>query len=108
MAKSVSLKSGRRFDTLTLAKQYFHDIRESADLGSSVSDSLKADITDLYNRYCSATNWPAGSVSDIIVDWDNRERSSGRHAQTRAFHRVDDAGQNHVFSIDKALSAVAV
>lgn len=107
MAKSVCLKSGLRFGTIKQAKQYFHDVRDEADIGSSVSDGVKADIIDLYNRYCSVTNWPAGCVSDIIVDWDNRERSPGLHAQTKAFHRVDEAGQKHVFSIDKALSAVA-
>lgn len=107
MAKSVSLKSGLSFGTLTQAKQYFSDIREKTDPGSSVSESVKNDIIDLYNRYCSATNWPAGSAADIVVDWDNRERSPGLHAQTKAFHRVDEAGQKHVFSIDKALSAVA-
>lgn len=52
MAKSVCLKSGLRFGTIKQAKQYFHDVRDEADIGSSVSDGVKADIIDLYNRYC--------------------------------------------------------
>ncbi len=107
MAKSVFLKSGLHFGTINQAKQYFRDIRENTAPGSSVSESVRNDIIDLYNRYCSATNWPAGSVADLVVDWDNRERSPGIHAQTKAFHRVDEGGEKHVFSIDKALRVVA-
>lgn len=99
MAKNVTLKSGTVFTPLTKAKEYFSDIRESVEPGSSASPSIKSDVIDLYERYCAATEWTIESTTDIIVDWDSRERPGGKFAQTKAYHRVDGMGEKHVFSI---------
>lgn len=107
MAKTVRLKSGRVFETLARAKQHFSDLREATDVGAYLPEPDRSDAIDLYERYCRATNWQAVPVENIAAVWDNRKRPSGGFAQTKALATVSQTGDISVFSIDKALVAVA-
>lgn len=108
MTKTVTIKSGRTFRTLTEAKRHYGAIREDAAIGSKLSEPVRSDVIDVYERYCRATKWQAENAIDVVVDWDNRKRSHEGYAQTKAFYIVSLSGENHVFSIDKALSAIAI
>jgi hypothetical protein len=108
MAKQVTIKSGQTFDTLGKAEKHFGDIRIATQIGAKLAEPDRSDALDVYFRYCAATNWQAVDAVDVIADWDNRKRPAGNHAQTKALYVVDASGERHVFSIDKALAAIAV
>lgn len=107
MAKKLVTLSGREFGTLTQAKAHFKAIRETTEVGSSLDDPERYDVLDIYRRYCSATGWKPVTAVDVVAEWDNRVRVSGTYAKTKALFIVDDTGEKHVFSIDKAITAVA-
>lgn len=107
MTKNINIKSGTVFGSLTAAKEHYSNLRESTEAGSMFSDPERSDIVDIYQRYCHATNWIPEEVSEVMVDWDNRERQGNQFAQTKAFHVINKFGKKNVFSIDKALSAIA-
>jgi len=108
MAKKVTIKSGVTFNTLTAAKEHFSIIREATEIGAPVAEPNRSDVLDVYHRYCAATNWQAEDAKDVTAEWDNRKRSTGAYAQTKAFAVVTGSGATKVFSIDKALEAIAV
>lgn len=108
MAKRVTVKSGTVFQTLKAAKDYFGNLRDSTPLGAILSEPEKSDVLDVYRRYCTATEYPAADAVDVTTQWDKRQRPSGTYAQTKAFAVVTASGSTHVFSMDKALEAIAV
>jgi hypothetical protein len=108
MAKQVTIKSGTTFKTLRTAQEHFSKVREATGLGDRVAEPDKSDLLDVYRRYCAATNWQAEDAVDVTTEWDNRQRAAGNYAQTKAFAVVTASGATSVFSIDKALAAVAV
>lgn len=108
MAKQVTIKSGTTFKTLKAAQEHFSRIRETTGLGERVAEPDKSDVLDVYQRYCAATNWQAEDAVDVTTEWDNRQRPAGKFAQTKAFAVVTPSGATSVFSIDKALAAIAV
>ncbi len=108
MAKTVTIKSGTTFKTLKAAQEHFSKIREATGVGDRVAEPDKSDVLDVYCRYCAATNWQAEDAKDVTTEWDNRQRPAGNYAQTKAFAVVTASGAVNVFSIDKALAAIAV
>jgi len=43
----------------------------------------------------------------VITELDNQQRPNGTYAQTQAFSVVTACGSTSVFSVDKALKAIA-
>ncbi|MBJ9594137.1 hypothetical protein [Burkholderia seminalis] len=107
MAKQVTLAGGRAFQTLSAAKAHFDALREATSPGATVAEPDRSDILDIYQRYCTATNWHAVDAVDVTTKLDNRQRDHGRYATTKAFAVVSASGATEIFSIDKALAAIA-
>ncbi|WP_444454080.1 hypothetical protein ACTTAI_02720 [Rhodobacter capsulatus] len=108
MAKKVTIQSGKTFPTLKAAQEHFGKIREATEPGTRLGEPDRSDVLDIYRRYCSATNWQAEDVVDVITEWDNRQRPARNYAQTKALAVVTASGATSVFSIDRALAAIAV
>ena len=108
MAKQVTVQSGIVFQTLKAAKDHFWKLRESTPLGERLSEPERSDVLDVYRRYCDATGWPAEDAVDVTTEWDNRPRPKGTYAQTKAFAVVTASGSTNIFSVDKALEAIAI
>jgi hypothetical protein len=107
MAKHVTLKSGIVFQKLRAAKNHFCKIRETTLLGTPLSEPERSDLLDIYRRYCDATpGWQAEDAVDVTTQLDNRQRSKGTYAPTKAFAVVTASGST-IFSVDKALEAIA-
>nr|WP_321510236.1 hypothetical protein [uncultured Celeribacter sp.] len=107
MAKQVILQGGRVFPTLSSAKAHYSEIRKASILDDLLVEPERSEILEIYLRYCEVTNYPAVSAQDVTVKNDNRPRSNDNYSTTKAFFIVDAAGERHVFSIDKALAAIA-
>jgi hypothetical protein len=107
MARQVTIQSGIVFPTLKAAKDHFCKLRESIPLGTRLSEPERSDVLDVYRRYCTATGWPAEDAVDVTTEWDNQQRPKGTYAQTRAFAVVTASGSTSIFSVDKALEAIA-
>ncbi|HHY6930510.1 hypothetical protein QZM43_32525 [Burkholderia orbicola] len=107
MAKQVTLAGGRTFATLSAAKAHFDAMREATSPGAKLTEPDRSDILDIYQRYCAATNWQAVDAVDVTTKLDNRQRPHGGYATTKAFAVVTTSGATEIFSIDKALAAIA-
>ena len=107
MAKQVPIKSGIVFPTLKAAKDHFCKIRETTPVGTRLSEPERSDVLDVYRRYCDATGWPAEAAVDVTTEWDNQQRPTGAYAKTKAFAVVTASGSATIFSMDKALNAIA-
>jgi hypothetical protein len=90
MAKQVTNLSGIVFPALKAAKDYV------------------SDVLDVYMRYCAATAYSAVAAVDVTTEWDNKPRPTGTYAQTKAFAVVTASGSTSIFSMDKALEAIAI
>jgi hypothetical protein len=108
MAKQVTVQSGTVFQTLKAAKAHFSELREATPLGARLSEPEKSDVLDVYRRYCAATGWKVEGAVEVTTEWDNQQRPAGTYAQTKAFAVVTASGSTSVFSMDKALEAIAV
>ncbi|HEY1399347.1 hypothetical protein [Roseateles sp.] len=107
MAKRITTGSGATFDTIKAAKAHFSEIRESTKPGELLADPIRADVLDIYRRYCSATNYAAVLAIDVTTQLDKRQRAGGNYATTKAFAVVTAEGTPHIFSMDQALEAIA-
>ena len=107
MAKQVILQSGIVFPTLKAAKDHFSKLRESTPFGIRLSEPERSDVLDIYRRYCAATAYQAVTAVDVTTEWDNQPRPKGAYAQTKAFAVVTESGSTNIFSVDKALEAIA-
>ena len=102
--KSVSLETGRIFPTITRAKQHFAPMLERYDIKQPFFGDDLADIAALYRNYCVRTNWQLPSPPTSF--YPTHERHKGY--TTRCFGVTYADGSIGRFSLDKALSAVAV
>ncbi len=57
MARSVLLKTGRVFVTITAARTYFALMLNMQDLKQAFSGDELADISAMYEDYCRKTGW---------------------------------------------------
>lgn len=107
MAKQVTLASGIGFPTLSAVKAHFSVMREATPPGTKLMDPDRSDSLDVYQRYCAATNYAVVEAIDVTTEMDNQQRPHGGYATTKAFAVVTANGVTKVFSIDKALAAIA-
>lgn len=117
MAKKVRVKSGRTFDTLSAAKEHFGNIRRNTEPNGSIPEPERSDIIDIYERYCEATGYAEKPTTGEFINpkdvvglttmLDNRQRPNASYASTKAYAVISASGELNVFSIDKALTAIA-
>jgi hypothetical protein len=107
LSRQIQLLNNGGFQTLTAARSYFSVIRKATLPGTKVADPNRSDILDVYRRYCAATNYPAIDAVEVTTELDNQQRPSGGYNTTKAFAVVTATGETTVFSIDRALAAIA-
>tara|TARA_R110000782_G_scaffold80763_1_gene159668 strand:- start:214 stop:570 length:357 start_codon:yes stop_codon:yes gene_type:complete len=96
------------FSTITDAKAHFNDLRESTQIGATISEPERSSLLDLYKRYCVATNFQAEDAVDVTTAWDNKQRSNETYAPTKSFAIITSSNLIITFSIDKAIRSVAI
>lgn len=104
MAKSVSLKTGRMFATVTVAKEHFARILGSRELKQEFAGEDLADVRAAYEEYCAKTNWELESRPASFYPTHDR----GPGYTTQCFGVTFEDGTTGHFSMDKALRAIAV
>lgn len=103
MAKSVSLRTGRTFATVTAAKEHFSGILDDRQLKQQFCDDDLADVRAVYEGYCARTGWALKSAPASF--YPTRDRGPGY--TTRCFGVTFEDGTMDSFSMDKALRAIA-
>lgn len=104
MAKSVSLKTGRTFATVTAAKEHFARILDSREPKQEFAGEDIADVREAYEEYCAKTNRELKSRPASFYPTHDR----GPGYTTRCFGVTFEDGTTGHFSMDKALRAIAV
>lgn len=103
MAKSVSLRTGRAFATVTAAKEYFGNILNGRELKQEFGKDELADVRASYEDYCAKTGWKL--KSNPASFYPTHDRGAGY--TTRCFGVTFEDGTTGNFSMDKALRAIA-
>jgi hypothetical protein len=104
VAKSIDLGGGLKFLSITEAKAYFGAILKETPLKQHVSAQEFSELKVLYEKYCRKTNWPIPSApTAFFADYERRDGYS-----TKCFWVIFQNGDRDRFSLDKALSAVAI
>ncbi len=103
MTKSVLLRSGRSFPTLSAAKSHFHQLLEGQPLKAPFEGQDFVEIEAAFVAYCAETNWPVSSPPRSFYPTSNR----GPGYTTRCYGVLFDDGRSDSFSMDKALAAIA-
>jgi hypothetical protein len=104
MAKSVSLKTGRTFPTVTAAKKHFDLVLDGRELKQEFTGDELADIRSVYEDYCAKTGWHLQSPPASFHPTHDR----GPGYTTRCFGVTFEDGTTDKFSMEKALRAIAV
>ena len=107
MVKKVTLSSGVVFPTLKAAKSHFSEIREDLAIGALLGEPARSDVLEVYQRYCFATTWTPIDAVDVTALHDEKVRPGGGYARSKALAVVDASGARTIFSVDKALEAIA-
>ena len=107
MVKKLTLSRGVVFPTLKTAKAHFSEIREDLVIGALLGEPARSDVLEVYQRYCSATAWTPIDAIDVTASHDEKVRPGGGYARSKALAVVDASGGRTIFSIDKALEAIA-
>jgi hypothetical protein len=104
VAKKIDLSTGRSFKNIAEAKRHFAALLATTPLKVEISGSDLEDVSAVYRRYCDATEWelPSAPVSFFPV------HESGEGYTTRCFGVTFEDGSTSRFSIQKALSKIAV
>jgi len=103
MAKSVSLKTGRTFKTVSAAKDHFARLLDDQPLKEEFTDDDLIDIRAAYEAYCSSTNWILKSPPTSFYPAHDR----GPGYTTRCYGVTFADGTVATFSMEKALRAIA-
>jgi hypothetical protein len=103
VAKSVSLRTGRAFATVTAAKEYFSRILDGRELKQEFRGNELADVRAVYEDYCAKTGWEL--QSSLASFYPAHDRGPGY--TTRCFGVTFEDGTTGNFSMDKALRAIA-
>jgi hypothetical protein len=103
MTKSLLLRSGRSFPTLSAAKSHFHQLLEGQPLKVPFEGEDLVEIEATFVAYCAETNWPVSSPPKSFYPTNNR----GRGYTTRCYGVMFNDGRSDTFSMDKALTAIA-
>ena len=104
MAKSISLKTGRNFATVTAAQEHFARILDSREPKQEFSGDDMADVREAYEEYCTKTSWELKSRPAFFYPTHDR----GPSYTTRCFGVTFEDGMTGHFSMNKALRAIAV
>jgi hypothetical protein len=104
MGKKIDLGGELKFESITAGKNRFEKILKETALGAEVSAQDFNDISRLYDEYCKKTNWPITSPPTAFFPMHER----GKGYTTRCFGVKFADGSTGRFSLDKALTAVAV
>jgi len=104
MAKSVSLRTGRAFGTVTAANEHFALILNGRGLKQEFSGDELADIRAVYEDYCAKTGWNLQSPPASFYPTYDR----GPGYTTRCYGVTFEDGTTGNFSMEKALRAIAV
>ncbi len=102
MAKSVTLRTGRTFTSVTAAKEYFSGILIGRELRQELDDDDLADVRAVYEDYCAKTGWKLQSPPASFYPTHDR----GPGYTTRCFGVTFEDGTTGNFSMDKALRAI--
>lgn len=103
MARSVSLKTGRVFGTVTAAKAHFALILNDQDPKLAFSGDELADISAMYEDYCAKTGWELPSRPASFYPTHDR----GPGYTTRCYGVIFHDETTATFSLEKALRAIA-
>lgn len=104
MPKSVSLKTGRAFESVSAARDHFSSLLNAQPLKEPFTGPDLADIGAAYEAYCVKTNWKLAAPPVSFYPAHGR----GPGYTTRCFGVTFGNGDTSIFSMDKALSAIAV
>jgi hypothetical protein len=103
MVKRIELAPDLKFDSITQARTYFDNIKNSTPLNERVSEGEFKSLRLLYERYCATTSWSINSPPAAFFP--TYEKRNG--ATTKCFGVEFEDGTKVSFSLDKALTAVA-
>jgi hypothetical protein len=103
-SKNIDLGNGLKFESITAGKMHFEPILKDAALGKHFAGQEFQDIKALYDAYCRETGWLVASPPAAFFP----KHEGGPGYTTRCFGIEFDDGSSGRFSLDKALSAVAV
>ena len=103
MTKSVHLRSGRAFPTLSAAKSHFHQLLDGQPLKAPFEGDDLVDIEAAFVAYCAETDWPLPSSPKSFYPTQNR----GPGYTTLCYGVAFADGKSDSFSMDKALTAIA-
>lgn len=103
MAKSVSLRTGRAFATITAAMEHFALVLNGRELKQEFIGDELADIRSVYEDYCAKTGWDLQSPPASF--YPTRDRGPGY--TTRCHGVTFEDGTTGNFSMEKALRAIA-
>lgn len=103
-SKKVDLGGNLKFESVAAGKAHFDKILKDTAIGAHITVQEFREIKALYEEYCRKTNWPLSSPP--VAFYPMHERGPGY--TTRCFGVEFKDGSKNRFSLDKALSAVAI
>ena len=103
MVKKIELADDLKFESISQARIYFRNILNSTDLNHHVSEGECLSLRRLYEAYCDKTAWPIESPPKSFFP----KHEKGNGFTTKCFGIEFEDGTHGIFSIDKALTAVA-
>jgi hypothetical protein len=104
VSKKIALGKNFEFESITAGKAHFDKILKETELGTRVPAQAFRELKALYEEYCRKTNWPSNSPPVGFFPMYER----GKGYTTRCFGVEFEDGSKDRFSLDKALSAVAI
>ncbi|MBR1227934.1 hypothetical protein JQ600_23745 [Bradyrhizobium sp. AUGA SZCCT0176] len=104
VSKSIDLNNGLQFHSISTGKAYFEKILNDTPLGVEVAGSDLQDLNSLYELYCKKTDWSLSSQPVAFFPMHEK----GKGYTTKCFGVRFEDGSTNRFSLDKALSAVAM
>lgn len=102
--KTIDLTPSLRFESISAGKVHFDKILKETPVETDVTPDQFQELKVLYEEYCRRTQWPLSSLP--IAFYPIYE--VGKGFTTKCFAVKFQDGSTNRFSLDKALSAVAV
>lgn len=103
MVKSVSLATGRSFPTIEAALNHFSGVLKEQHDKAPFTGADESDIGAAYLAYCAKTKWTLESSPASYYPTHGR----GVGFTTRCFGVTFTDGTSTIFSMEKALRAIA-
>jgi hypothetical protein len=104
VSKQIDLGPGLKFKSITAGKSHFEQILKGTALDVHFAGQEFRDIKTLYDEYCKKSNWIVKSPVKAFFP----KNESGKGFTTKCFGIEFQDGSTDRFSLDKALSAVAI